>query len=74
MRSTSSRATRCPQPPGFYHAKGGKGVYLYGGASWTSQIIGAMSSAGISRGSYKLISAHYMAPTMRPRLVRLPAG
>jgi hypothetical protein len=48
--------------PGFYQAKGGKGVYLYGSASWTGEIIAAMESAGIQRSAYKLVSAHYIGP------------
>jgi hypothetical protein len=48
--------------PGFYRLKGGKGVHLYGGASWISQIVAAMSSAGIARSSYKIIAAHYIGP------------
>jgi hypothetical protein len=45
--------------PAFYHAKGGKGVYGYGSASWVSQIVAAADGAGIARGSYKIVSAHY---------------
>ena len=46
--------------PKFYNGKGGKGVYLYGSASWVAGIISTMTSAGISRDKYKIISAHYI--------------
>lgn len=34
--------------------------YFYGSASWTSAIVNKLTSAGIARSRYKIISAHYI--------------
>lgn len=36
--------------------------YFYGSASWIPSIISALSAAGITRGEYKIIAAHYIGP------------
>jgi Hint domain len=48
--------------PAFFRAKGGKNVYVYGSASRVGQIIATAAAAGISRGQYKIVSAHYIGP------------